>query len=226
MKIFVWVGQFSPPCEREFAIQSKLLKALSLPVEVIEQGNEPAMFWMVMPGSRQPYPYESLRIAPKARLFHCSIGTGTFGISEVVDYCQDDLSTHDVYIVDAIAEVFVWFGRRSAEKERRWAMEAATEYLDSSPIKRGDQLAPIYRVLESEEPYRFTTHFHAWMNKKTKEQSNGLSGGLEDVRSILTQFSRTYTYEELKNNQFSKALDTSNIEVSYSFRPKWNLTVN
>jgi len=109
-------------------------------------------------------------------------------------------------------EIFVWFGRRSAEKEQRWTMEAAIRYVESSPVKRGKQPTPVWVVREEAEPYRFTTHFQSWMNKRHAEQKNGLDGGLEDVRQLLEQFSRTYTYEELISGQFSKALDTANIE--------------
>lgn len=51
------------------------------------------------------------------------------------------------------------------------------------------------------------------MSKKHSEQKNGIDGGLDDVKQILEQFSRKYTYEELKSGNFSKALDTANIEV-------------
>ena len=74
---------------------------------------------------KSEYPYQSLSNGISPRLFHCSVGTGTFGISEVLDYSQDDLSTHDIFILDAEVDIFVWFGRRSAEKEQRWSMEAA-----------------------------------------------------------------------------------------------------
>lgn len=51
------------------------------------------------------------------------------------------------------------------------------------------------------------------MVKKKNEQENGIDGGLISVVDLLEQFSRKYSYEELKSGKFSKALDTANIEV-------------
>jgi len=208
-QFFVWFGKFSPESERNFALENKLLQGNESTIVRVDQGKEPKEFWEAL-GGKGEYPYQDISTRIEPRLFHCSVGTGTFDINEILDYCQDDLSTHDIFIVDALIDIFVWFGKRSSEKEQRWSMEAAVQYQKTSPVTRPK--CSIWKVKEGEEPYLFTSHFHSWMCKKHSEQANGIHGGLEDVSDVLEQFTRTYTYEELCSGEFSKALDTANIE--------------
>ena len=127
---------------------------------------------------------------------------------------QDDLYRNDVFILDAFSVVYVWKGKSSRDRENRWAMEAAVEYVACAPDGRSPT-TPILRVLEGEEPIVFTCHFHAWWNKGATPVVN-YDTGLEDVRALLEAFSRSYTYLELSTGQFPKALDTANLEVRYT----------
>lgn len=122
-KFYIWFGKFSNESEREFALQNNLLRGNEDRIIKIEQGNETNEFWTGL-GGKDKFPYQNSTIPIHPRLFHCSLGTGTFGINEIIDYSQDDLSMHDIFILDAIVDIFIWFGRRSAEKEQRWSMEA------------------------------------------------------------------------------------------------------
>ena len=227
---------------KEFALSNDLLLHSNLPVIQLKQASETAEFWNYLGGKgRYPYDDDSIISSPVLpRLFHCTLGTGTFDIYEILNYSQDDLDTHDVFILDAFHAIFVWFGKRSSDKEHRWSMEAVMvrsppflplpfhplslcmlntniylnkkEYVKCAPTPRKANL-PIWRVKEGEEPYLFTTLFHAWMVKNKVEQPTGIDGGLDSVPDLLNQYDRKYTYEEIKNGQFSKALDTANLEV-------------
>jgi gelsolin len=210
---YVWIGKFSPQSERDFALQNQLLHGANSRVIEVQQGQEPARFWELL-GGKCNYPFQNASSYIQARLFHCTIGTGTFDIYEIVDFCQDDLVTHDTFILDCLTHVFVWFGKRSNDKEQRWTMEATLEYVQSSPSNRGGPPA-ILRVHETLEPYIFTCHFQSWMVKGKTEQPAGLDGELVEVSALLEQFTRKYTLEELTSGKFSKALDTANLEVCF-----------
>merc|ERR1719399_1276010 len=81
------------------------------------------------------------------------------------------------------------------------------EYVDTLPKKRSADL-PVWRVSEGKEPSMFIAFFHAWGWKKKAPSSDKM----EDVRELLAEFSRTFTYEQLKNGDFPKAIDTANLE--------------
>ena len=51
----------------------------------------------------------STRLHIPPRLFHCSMTSGRFSVEEIVDFCQDDLDTTDVMLLDTQDEVFIVF---------------------------------------------------------------------------------------------------------------------
>jgi hypothetical protein len=104
--------------------------------------------------------------------------------------------------------VFVWKGNSSRDRENRWAMEAAVEYIACAPDGRAAS-TPILRVREGAEPLVFTCHFHAWSSRTPLRYD----ADIEDVRELLAAFGRSYTYEELSTGNFPKALETANLEV-------------
>ncbi|XP_072040425.1 gelsolin-like protein 2 [Amphiura filiformis] len=62
---------------------------------------------------------------------------------------KSKLDTNDVFVVDTVKEVFVWFGENASEGERRNALEYAHQYLMSTPypflsvilVKEGNESA-------------------------------------------------------------------------------------
>lgn len=56
------------------------------------------------------------------------------------------------------------------------------------------------------------SHFHGWDVSK-QAQLPEFNSGLESVEQILSEFNRTYTYDELVNKQYPKGLDTSKLEM-------------
>lgn len=49
--------------------------------------------------------------------------TFIFQVEEVYNFCQDDLLTEDILILDTHAEVFVWVGHSVDSKEKQDAFE-------------------------------------------------------------------------------------------------------
>lgn len=78
---------------------------------MIEETKEPAEFWTSLGGQSEFANADYLR-DPKwiPKLFECSFGSGDFSAEQIFDFCQDDLSTDYVYILDTFYEVYVWTG--------------------------------------------------------------------------------------------------------------------
>jgi len=170
----VWCGHGSPTEEREGAHNvARQLMALAQvsgnPIEVNET-IESDEFWQLL-GGKQDYAtsvYLKNDVKPREpRLFQCNDSTGVFTVTEMYNFCQDDLLDEDVFILDTFSEVYVWIGPFASESEKTMAMETADEYVSRATDGR-DPDTPVYRVEASREPLMFTCHFIGWDAKKMK----------------------------------------------------------
>lgn len=188
-------------------------------VQEVQEGDEPGAFWKFLDaeGNRErKYPLRQLSSRREARLFHCSLGTGTFTVREVPHYCQDDLVRDNAFLLDAWEVVYVWLGIAVHPTEVKMALEVAVEYADRAPDDRRKPVA-VRIVRQPEEPLVFTTHFHAWDTNSTRQKEatklpQSFEGELEDAREKLAHYARTYTYEELSTKNYPHGLDTANLE--------------
>jgi len=134
----------------------------------MQEGNETDKFWSLL-GGKKIYAdnpeFEQQDI--KARLFQCSDATGTFRVSEIPNFCQDDLINDDVMVLDAYHEVFVWIGDKSTENEKQSSMKVAIEYVQKSDDGRSKD-SPIYTIEAHHEPPIFTCYFQGWDPKLAK----------------------------------------------------------
>jgi len=95
-------------------------------------------------------------------------------------------------ILDRYDYVFVWEGSR-ATKEEKFETLQVVQYLNQQ-IGRENQ--PIYLVKSKNEPLLFTSSFFGWDSKLRFKQS---IENLKEVRDILNEYNRCYTYQELKS---------------------------
>ena len=111
---------------------------------VVKQGKELKAFWSAL--GRDPLSFEVVRHLKrpvKTRMFLCSSSTGILTVTEVYNFAQADLSPENVYIIDAVNEVYVWKGPWSNESDVQHCMKIAVEYvekafdgrLQSTPVK-------------------------------------------------------------------------------------------
>jgi len=91
----------------------------------------------------------------KKRLFKLSDETGSLKFTEE-PYSVKSLNSKDVYIVDAIDEIFVWIGKSATKNESRSGVQLAQAYLNDQ-LNR-DKTIPIVRVLEGGENQEFYAH--------------------------------------------------------------------
>uniref|UniRef100_A0A7M4E4U6 Villin like n=1 Tax=Crocodylus porosus TaxID=8502 RepID=A0A7M4E4U6_CROPO len=160
---YLWCGKGCSGDEREMAktvadIISRHDK------QTILEGQEPAEFWVAL-GGKAPYANNKRLQEPtmryEPRLFECSNQTGRFIMTEIVDFCQDDLDEDDVMLLDTWDEIFLWIGKASNAYERSETITAAKEYLKTHPAGR-DLAIPIVIVKQGLEPLTFTGWFNAW----------------------------------------------------------------
>lgn len=160
---YLWCGKGCSGDEREMAknvadIISKRDK------QTVLEGQEPAEFWAAL-GGKAPYASdkrfqeEAIRYQP--RLFECSNQTGRFIMTEILDFCQDDLDEDDVMLLDTWEEIFLWVGKSANSYEKSESISSAKEYLKTHPAGR-DVATPIILVKQGHEPLNFTGWFAAW----------------------------------------------------------------
>eukprot|EP01113_Clastostelium_recurvatum_P025348 TRINITY_DN3049_c0_g1_i6.p1 TRINITY_DN3049_c0_g1~~TRINITY_DN3049_c0_g1_i6.p1 ORF type:complete len:1531 (-),score=371.56 TRINITY_DN3049_c0_g1_i6:86-4678(-) len=226
---FAWYGKGANSVERIFAIN--LLADLGqVDIRKVEEGEEPDAFWEAFGGRPPEYP-PPLRSHPTQsqagrtpRLFQCSVGSGIFGVEELVHFSQDDLATDDVMILDTPNSLFLWVGKVASEMERKMGMQTALEYVRAGPEDQKQK--PCYFIREGCEPLEFCIHFHGWQwgARRTERpvpapdyvHTHGTHGwdpsGRVMVQDMYNEYFRTYSYDDLKNKRFPKGLNVKQLE--------------
>uniref|UniRef100_A0A7M4E4R1 Villin like n=1 Tax=Crocodylus porosus TaxID=8502 RepID=A0A7M4E4R1_CROPO len=191
---YLWCGKGCSGDEREMAktvadIISRHDK------QTILEGQEPAEFWVAL-GGKAPYANNKRLQEPtmryEPRLFECSNQTGRFIMTEIVDFCQDDLDEDDVMLLDTWDEIFLWIGKASNAYERSETITAAKEYLKTHPAGR-DLAIPIVIVKQGLEPLTFTGWFNAWDPYKWSVSYD------DNSPSLVTNGNGAYSREVLIN---------------------------
>lgn len=221
---YVWHGMAASEHEKAFAERSATFGNLNKVVIRMEEGSETPQFWEAIGGNSVYWVHhKKQRFTP--RLFQCSIGSGAFAVDEIISFSQDDLSTDDVFFLDAFDEVYVWVGDKCDPKEFRKAMETALEYHKKAPDNRVTDKNKVFCIYQGKEPIQFVTHFHGW-NFGPNLDHVTISDSLPLVIDLLKEYTRSYTYEELISRKFPKGFDTTQLEVRLKFYLKVNLFLN
>ncbi|PFX31861.1 Protein flightless-1-like [Stylophora pistillata] len=161
--IYVWIGSKVTESEADHAKElGNEIWDSGYTVQIVNEGNEPENFFWVGLGGKKDYD-KSAEYINYARLFRCSNEKGYFSVSEKCsDFCQDDLASEDVMILDTGHEVYVWMGPQSSDVERKMAIKSTQVYiqhlmqLDSGPIRK------LRCTFRGKEPHHFTRCFHGW----------------------------------------------------------------
>jgi len=138
-------------------------------VHVAEQGDHDKAFWAAfweglggegpvsdVSGSDDAATEEAKHLKKLFRLQEQADGTLTFSLVGEGKFDKSQLDSSDVFILDQGQEVFVWCGLKSSQKERKWGIQYAQNYL--SQYARPSSL-PISRILEGGENEVFQTSF-------------------------------------------------------------------
>jgi len=245
--VYAWFGKGSSIHERNFAI-NLLTEQGYQDIQKVEEGSEPFEFWELF-GGRPPkflgdfttvlnnnnnnssnssevqeiYSATTFLRGRTPRLFQCSVGTGIFGVEEIVSFSQEDLNIDDVMVLDALYAVYVWIGKQSSEIERKMGMQTSIDYIKAGSNREN---VPCYYILEGLEPLEFTVHFHGWQwgSRRTDYPfpaplyafDDGMRGWPQGkqtmVQEMLNEYFRKYTYDDLKNKRFPKGLNVHSLE--------------
>jgi len=140
----------------------------------------------------------------------------------LVFFSQDDLDRDDVFLLDTYNEVFVWVGSGSNEVERKQALLTAVQYVEQADDGRSKD-TPIYRLNAGFEPPNFSCHFLGWdaklaastedpYERKLREMNGGAAPAVQDARQALADYSKKYSYDDLKNRKVPSSVDQSVLE--------------
>uniref|UniRef100_A0A453GNQ1 Gelsolin-like domain-containing protein n=1 Tax=Aegilops tauschii subsp. strangulata TaxID=200361 RepID=A0A453GNQ1_AEGTS len=93
-------------------------------------------------------------------------------VTEIFNFCQDDMLTEDLMILDTHGEVFIWIGQCVEPKEKQKAFEIGQKYIEHAmSIEDLSPYVPLYKVSEGNEPCFFKTYF-SWDNTKSVIHGN------------------------------------------------------
>jgi hypothetical protein len=164
--VYVWSGKGSSKEENQVAASA--LKTIQGQRKVVNvpEGQEPEAFWEALGGKAEyAQAKEVVEGQREPRLFQCSNVTGTFKLTEVFNFVQDDLINDDVMILDLFTDVFVWIGKDSQKEEKDKAMQTAMDFVAKSTDGRSPS-TPIWKVNAGLEPPNFTACFQGWDYKR------------------------------------------------------------
>ncbi|XP_019363628.1 PREDICTED: villin-like protein [Gavialis gangeticus] len=223
---YLWCGKGCSGDEREMAktvadIISRHDK------QTILEGQEPAEFWVAL-GGKAPYANSKRLQEPtmryEPRLFECSNQTGRFIMTEIVDFCQDDLDEDDVMLLDTWDEIFLWIGKASNAYEKSETITAAKEYLKMHPAGR-DLAIPIVVVKQGLEPLTFTGWFNAWdpykwSDGKSYEEMKNSLGDLSAISEITVDLNNANLNK--KNANTTSVAGSGAASASPKYKPHPN----
>lgn len=167
--LYVWIGKQCEEREKKEAIRKadEFITSKNYPkwthVQRIVQGAEPTAFtqyfrsWQAY-GELHPRLLRAVSI--NARLYHCQIRgkRRRFGMEQIEDYGQEDLSEDDIMLLDNDTEVFVWIGKGASDEER----EKGPKFAERMLKRHGREDVPVTAVNQGEEPEEFTILFPTW----------------------------------------------------------------
>ncbi|GAV08468.1 hypothetical protein RvY_18151 [Ramazzottius varieornatus] len=174
-KLYVWIGKKSKNITRSKARLlaekvNKIERKGSSEIVVFNQRTETQEFWRALNAPKSPWmaeepkmhvPEDFTPIVP--RLYAIHLGKGYLELPQVEVkngiLRPEMLQSRMVYILDCWADVFVWFGKKSARLVRAAALKLSQELCDMLP--RPD-FALVTRVLEGTESQVFKSKFEGW----------------------------------------------------------------
>ena len=164
---FLWQGKSAGVFEKQKA--AELARALdderksAVQITVTSQGNDNDFPWSLVggkPTNFNPATPDTEPLGTK-KLLRVSDASGQIKVTDVASgkISHKLLDTNDVFILDAVAEVYVWIGKGASKQERAQGIGLAQQYLKIA--KRPDWL-PISRVLEGGENEVFHALFDSF----------------------------------------------------------------
>lgn len=228
---FIWFGSgvSTAGCNWAKMLASSIPGFSGDSITEVKENEEPKKFWKDLGGKAS---YANFPFLQKqsfvARLFCCSNISGKMKVEEVYDFCQEDLSESNAYILDAQSELYVWLGKQVPEDVKKRSMETGQEYVRAAFDGRL-QTTPIYAVSSGQEPFSFRCVFPQWIQMQSMQTTPKTSfrasilfkgkkheGRVDLIEELLKEYDRTYTFAELTGSNRPKGLDSTKLETYLS----------
>ncbi|KAJ6817910.1 villin-2 [Iris pallida] len=184
--VFIWHGSSGTFEQQQWAVKiAEFLKPGSA-LKHAKDGTETSAFWFAL-GGKQNFTTKKVtqETVRDPHLYTVSIKSGKLEVSEVFNFCQDDLLTEDIMILDTHAEVFVWVGHSVDSNEKQNAFDLGQKYIEFAVALEGlSPDVPLFKVTEGNEPCFFTTYF-SWNGAKAAVHGNSFQKKLSQLFGSL-----------------------------------------
>ncbi|KAL8136385.1 hypothetical protein V2J09_002386 [Rumex salicifolius] len=179
--IFTWSGNLTTPQSQELMERQLDIIKPELQTRAQREGAESEQFWELLGGKTE---YGSQKIGKDTEsdphLFSCTLKNG---VSEVYNFTQDDLMTEDMFILDCHSDIFVWVGQQVDSKTKMKALTIGENFLEQDFLLENlSRHAPVYVVMEGNEPL-FFTRFFTWDSNKSLMHGNSFQRKLAIVKN-------------------------------------------
>ncbi|KAJ3683840.1 hypothetical protein LUZ60_014067 [Juncus effusus] len=172
--VFTWHGNASTFEQQQWAAKVAEFLKPGVVIKHSKEGTESSAFWFAL-GGKQSYNGKAITLEPVVRdphLYTFSLKNNKLEVTEIFNFCQDDLLTEDVLILDTHAEVFIWLGFCVDSKDKQKAFSIGQKYIEHVNTLEGLALdVPLYKITEGNEPVFFKVYF-SWDNTKSVVHGN------------------------------------------------------
>jgi len=189
--MFTWHGNSSTYEQQQWAAKVAEFLKPGVTVKHCKEGTESSAFWFALDGKQsytsKPIPQDTIVREP--HLYAFSIRKGRLEVTEIFNFCQDDLLTEDLMILDTHGEVFIWIGQCVEPKEKQKAFDIGQKYIEhATSIEDLSPYVPLYKVSEGNEPCFFKTYF-SWDNSKSVVHGNSFQKKLSLLFGLRSESS-------------------------------------
>ena len=210
-EVFIWQGRESNEFLRQYAKDTAArLVGPNVNVQTTDEGSENARFWSILgqQSSAKPSYITGRQDNYDLKIYMCTANSQEgFKIGRIWDYSNFDICSDRVLIVeDSTHHIYVWLGSRTAEPERKLALESSLSYAQtvSSP-------APVVYMYEGHETLQFKALFHGWVPKQPLDTKSVPGNG--EVEKLLPLYQATFSLAQLKDRaSLPPTVDQANLE--------------
>ncbi|QSZ34879.1 hypothetical protein DSL72_007740 [Monilinia vaccinii-corymbosi] len=194
-KIFLWKGRGSTVEEHGCARLLGMEISMTGEIEEVEDGDEPSSFLELFDNCKAiPQSADHWKLKPaynkySARLF-CASTSGEEQIFEINPFCQADLSSSSIFILDAFFEIYIVIGAKAQSQYGAFhnALQFVQEYGILSAGMEDRPFVPVSTVVIEGIPKDLKSVFRKWDDGRAptivqKRESHG-GTGLKRARSL------------------------------------------
>ncbi|KAL9485192.1 hypothetical protein ACSS6W_003981 [Trichoderma asperelloides] len=189
---YLWKGKGSDVDELSCARLIGMDLTLTGQLIEYDEGSEPASFWDMLEGQAKPHSADHWRLKPSygkynSRLF-CSDAESRQQIYEISPFNQADMSTFNIYVLDAFFEMYIIVGSQAQSEYAsfRNALDFAQEYAVLAASMEDRPFIPISTVVLEGVPRDLKRVFRKWTDERCPTLLQVPSGesGLKRGRSL------------------------------------------